>query len=464
MLLTFTCGLSKKIGSHFIDKVMEMSEDTPSFGVDCPDFCFAGWADNLDYVWVQLHTRKAQHISPFILKCLWEMSIEQERVFPFRANKTFKKPTVSLQPDINFKTISLIKVNALVQSGAVKFDKGNLAHLYNLNDDESIKEDSTIPFTFLPEATTYVFCLHNVKPRCRYDSLVQWLENQKQLVKFYMSDITMSQFEMTAVLRTIRKNLHKNLKALFLREVDLNGVELELCETLFQLHDLYFFCLRKSKLAERYVENICEAFSDKEKSPMLERLDLSETNLSSAKDKLGKMVACQKNLKELKLDDTNMTEAQTHQVCSLLAGNTSLVSLGLSNNNTLGKAKHYLLSTINHLVNLKDLNIMNGSITDLQMMDIVQNLPVSIRALLTWESGNVIKDSKIVDYIQRLENLEVVQMNLSEEHARPLESSSDLVVCTEADGGSKKHHIARCLRNICKEFHKYMYTSKKPEE
>ena len=464
MLITFTCGLSKEKGSYFIDKVMKMSEDTPSFGVDCPDFCFAGWADNLDYVWVQLHTRKAQYISPFILKCLWEMSIEHKTVFPFRTNEVSRKQTISLQPDINFRTISLDKVNKLVHSGTVKFNKGSLAHLYNLNDDESINEDSTIPFTFLPEKTTYVFCLHNVKHRCRYHSLVEWLGNQKQLVKFYLSDVTMSQYEMSAVLKTIRQNLRNNLRALFLREVDLQGVELQLCETLFQLHNLYFFCLRKSKLAERYVSNICDVFADNEKFPDLERLDLSETNLSSAKDKLGKMVAGQKNLKELKLDDTDMTEAQTHQVCSVLAGNTSLVSLGLSNNNTLGKAIHPLLSNIKQLVNLKDLNIMNGSITEVQMMDLVKNLPISIRALLTWESVDDVKDSKIVEHIQRLENLEVVQMNLSDEHARLLESKPNLVVCTEAGGGSKKHEIAKCLRTICKEFHNYMFTSKKPTQ
>ena len=148
-LITFICGLSNETGYHLMNKVITMGQNNPPFGADCQNFCWAGWAKP-DYIWVQLHTREAENITPFILNCLWEIwrRSDSQNIFPFSANETATTEVVSLQPDLNFKMISLKKVNQLYEMGAVKFDKGNVMHLYNLNDDESIKEDPTFHSSF----------------------------------------------------------------------------------------------------------------------------------------------------------------------------------------------------------------------------------------------------------------------------------------------------------------------------
>ena len=327
MLITFICGLSNETGHYFINKVKEISQNMETLGNECPDFCWAGWI-NIEHQWDQLYARKADNITPFVLKCLWEMSNKQDTFFPFMINSTSPILPVLLQPDLNCKIVSLKKVQQLVQRGKVKFDKCNVVRLYNITYDESIMEDSTDLFNFLPQGMTHILDVQNLRSKCRQDSLVRWLENQKQLFKFYMTHVAMPQNDMRAVLKTIRIHLNKNLRTLFLREVDLAGTEKELCETILQLHSLYFFCLQNPIISESYAANICEVLSDKEKSPQLERLAIIGTNLSSAEDKLGKMIACQRQLKELKLDDTKMTEAQAQEVCSLLSGKTSIISLG----------------------------------------------------------------------------------------------------------------------------------------
>ena len=459
MLIIFICGLSPEIGHKFIDSVIEMRQNDLPFGEECPDFCWAGWATSLKYIWVQLSTRKAENITPFILKCLWEMretSTMQKREFPFKTNETAPKEVVSLQPDLNFEMLSFKKVNQLYEMGAVKFDKGNVMHLYNLNDDESIKEDPNIPFQFFPDKTTEIFCLHNLKCKCRYDSLVEWLGNQKQLVKVYMSDINMPPKEMKHVLKTIGTDLSEKLRILFLRDVDLNGAEKELCNTISQLPSLYYFSLRKAKMGEGCAASICKVFSDKEKFKQLKRLDLSGTDLSSAKEKLSEAIT--RELKELKLNDTNMTKTQTQDVCSVVASNTSLISLGLSKNN-LSKAVNNLASQINKMVSLKDLNISSAQITKEQMLKLVQNLPQSITALFMWELKAINKKykSEVVDKLKALKkmNLKVVQMNLSEEIALCLQHSLNLEVCTTSDGVFEKPEIAKCLRMIAKEYDKF---------
>ena len=459
MLIIFICGLSPEIGHKFIDSVIEMGQNDLPFGEECPDFCWAGWAASLEYIWDQLHTRKAENITPFILKCLWEMSETfkmRENAFPFRTNGTSPKRKISLQPDLNFKIISLKQVNELVESEAVNFDKGILMHLYNLNDDESIKEDPTITFNCLPKETTYVFCLHNLK--YKYISLFKWLENQKQLVKFYVSDVNMSQSDMRAVLETISVHLNTNLRTLFLRDVDLTGAENELCNTIHQLHCLYYFALRDATIAKGHAANICEVLSDKKKHPELERLDLSGTDFSSAKDKLSKAIASHCDLKELKLNNINMTKAQADEVCSVLAGSTSLVSLWLSSNN-LRKAIDALTSNINQMDNLKDLNVSKCNINELQMMRLFLKLPLSITALQMWQAETMTEEneSKIENQIQELENLEVVKMNLSENLSSRLikKKCNKLEVCILFEENSKKPKIARCLKSILDEYDKF---------
>ena len=248
------------------------------------------------------------------------MSRKQDNVFPFSKSKTCQKPTFSLQPDLNFKTISPKKVRDLVHSGYVKFDKGNVARLYhlNVNDDEFVGRDCIVDFDFLQEVVPDVFDIQSLKDKYRCNSLITWLEKQKQLVKFYMSDVMMSRFEMMSIVKTIRVHLNANLRTLFLREVDLNGVEQELCETLLQLHYLYFFCLREAKISKKCAADICKVFSNNKKFPELERLDFIATNLSGAENNLGKAIACQIRLKELKLDDTKMTDTQAQEVCRVL--------------------------------------------------------------------------------------------------------------------------------------------------
>ena len=453
-VITFISGLSNEKGSHFINKVILLSQNKPPYGAKCSKFCWAGWAASPDYIWVQHYTRKAENITPFILKCLWEMwkmSDSQEKLFPLSTDETALKQ-VSLQPDLNFEMIPLRNVNELVELGAVKFDKGNLMHLYNLNDDKSIKEDLTIPFKFLPEKTTDVFCLHNLKHKCRYDNLFNWLSNQKQLFKIYISDINMPLSE-TTVLKTIRMHLGENLKTLLLRDIDLTGAEKELCDTILELHSLYYFSLREAKMDKGFAANICEAFSQEEKSPKLKRLDLSGTDLSSANDKLGEALTFQCCLKELKLNNTNMTEAQTKQVCSVLAGNWSLISLGLSSNDHLTKAIECLTLKINQMVSLKDLNVSKGDINEPQMKDLFLKLPQSITALLMWESKAIRPTEEYVlgieNQIKELKNLEVVQINMSENLKRRLiKTNNNLEVCILFEGEFKKPKIARCLKKI----------------
>ena len=454
-LLIFICGLSCEKGLYFMKKVIAMSENCPPSGDECPDFCWAGWVSR-DYQWVQLHARKAENITPFVLKCLWEMSNRQDWVFPFSTDKISTKQTVQLQPELNFKVLSLEKVNRLVKLEAVKFDRGNVVHLYNLNDDDSIKDESSPSFDLLKDVRPDVFDGQNLKHKCKYDSFLSWLENQKQLVKFYLSDVAIPQDDMRSVLKTIGTNLHKHLRTLFLREIDLTGAEIELCNTILQLHSLYFFCLRKAKMAEGYAAHICEVLSDDKRSPRLERLDLSETNLSSAKEKLGKAIECQRYLKELKLDDTAMTEAQTQDVCNILKGNTALISLGISNNN-LRKGLTPLASHIDQMVSLKDLNVSNCDLTGMQIMNLVQNLPQSLKVLLTWETGDAFKkyETNIAKQIKQLRSLEVVQMNFSDENARDLGRSCKIEVCTGPEGGPKKPKIAKYLRQISKEYDKF---------
>ena len=463
MLITFVCGLSNERGHQCISKVIEESQKNPPLGDVCPDFCWAGWV-SLDYVWTQLHARKAENISPFILNCLWEMSRNEENVFPFNRSEVCQKPTLLLQPDFNFKTISLSKVNNVVQMENVKFDKGNVVRLYNLNDDKSIGKDCIVKFDFLQEVLPDVFDVQSFKDEYRYNSLITWLEKQRQLVKFYMSDVTMQRSEMQSVVKTIRVHLHANLRTLFLREVDLNGVEQDLCETLLQLHSLYFFCLRETKISEECASNICKVFSDNTKFPELERLDFFSTDLSGANDKLGKAIACQSQLKELKLDDTKMTETQTQEVCRVLARNTSLISLGLSENNMLGKDIHPLASNVGKLVNLKDLNVSNCLLAEQQMISLVENLPQSIQALRMWETDEIVKEHEpdLKDQMQKLRNLKLVQMNMRTEGAILVQKNSNIQVCTlsAVSGGgsewnSEKLKIAKCLKQITEEYDKF---------
>ena len=170
--------------------------------------------------------------------------------------------------------------------------------------------------------------------------------------------------EKTHVLKTIGTDLSEKLRILFLRDVDLNGAEKELCNTISQLPSLYYFSLRNAKMDEGCAASICEVFSDKKKFKQLQRLDLSGTDLSSAKEKLSEAIT--RELRELKLNDTNMTETQTKEVCSVVTSNTSLISLGLSRNN-LSNAVNNLASQINKMISLKDLNISSAQINKEQM-------------------------------------------------------------------------------------------------
>ena len=451
MLIIFISGLSNVKGYHFINKVIELSRQSSHYGDKCPEFCWAGWV-SLDLQWDQLHARKADNITPFVLKCLWEMSREQERVFPFCKKETYSKQTVSLQPDLNFKVIPIEKVNELVELGDVKFDKGIAVRLYNLNDDISITEDSDISFSCLKERRPDILDVKNLKRNCRYTSFVEWLANQKQLVKFYMAVAYIPLVEMKAILKTIGLHVNMNLKTLFLKEVDLTDAEMELCETIRKLHFLYFFCLQNVTFAKTYAADICEEFAGKNTSPLLERLDLAGTNMSGAKDKLSKVIKCQSNLKELKLDDTDMTESQTKEVCSLLAGNKSLVSLGLSNNN-LRDAIGSLTPKLNEMDHLKDLNVSETDITETQLLDLLQSIPQDMKALLTWQPKTFDKEYTIEVNIQNVKSLEVVHINLSEKQA--LCVFKDIEVCTEREWGSKRPKIADCLRKISKDYDRF---------
>ena len=97
LLVMFVCGLNPGVGKRLIQKIQEISECSNVTAAQCPEFSYGGWeTDNPDDTDIAYrHTQTANDVSPFIIRCSFEMTspgdIENYNIFPFTQLPTDKE-------------------------------------------------------------------------------------------------------------------------------------------------------------------------------------------------------------------------------------------------------------------------------------------------------------------------------------------------------------------------------------
>ena len=138
LLIMFVCGLNPRVGKRLIQKIQEISECSNVTAAQCPGFSVRGWVtDNPGVGDIAVrHTETAKDVSPFIIKCCWELTntgdIQNYNVFPFTQSSTDKEH-IQIKAEINFKILSIEAINKLIEINQLSLSSGNDVSCYNLN-------------------------------------------------------------------------------------------------------------------------------------------------------------------------------------------------------------------------------------------------------------------------------------------------------------------------------------------
>ena len=361
LLVMFVCGLNPGVGKRMIQKIQEVSECSNVTAAQCPGFSFRGWeTDNPDVDDIAFrHTQSATDVSPFIIKCCWELTntggIQNCNAFPFTQSSTDKEH-IQIKPRINFKILSIEAINKLIELNQLSLSFGNVLYCYNLNITQDNIDQVNSLFSHLADSTHMKNVnITNVSCDVKSKILHALIQHYNHLRYFDMINVSLCVSDQVGVLQHL--STQQDLIILHLKRVSLSGCEEALCDTLTKLPSLRMLYLTSLSLPG-WESRLCEAVSH---INQLQLLALRNTDLSAAGDALPHCTCSLSNLKYLNLHDTHITDNQTRQVVLQLPACPGLLLLSLGSLPVYSVINE-LQQVVPHLTRLRLLDVSDGGL------------------------------------------------------------------------------------------------------
>ena len=401
LLVMFACGLNPAFGKKLIQKIQEISDCSNVTAAQCPGFSFRGWeTDNPNVADIAYrHTQTANDVSPFIIRCSFEMTspgdIENYNIFPFTQSSTDTEH-IQIKPIINFRILSIETINKLIELNQLSLSSGTDVSCYNLNITHDNIDQVNSLFSHLADNThTEGVYITNVSCDVKSNILHALIQHYNHLLYFTMINVNLCTSDQVCVLQHL--STQQDLVYLDLDKVSLSGCEEALCDTLTQLLSLRRLYLRSLSLPG-WESRLCAAISH---IKQLQLLDLNNTDLSAAGDALPHCISSLNNLKNLNLADTHITDNQTRQVVLQLPACPRLLFLSLSDL-PVYSAVNELQQVVPHLTRLRWLDVSDGGLDTNQVVAVISCLPPSVQVIF---ADNDDTSDVIVSLIELLPSL-----------------------------------------------------------
>ena len=413
LLVMFVCGMNPGVGKRLIQKIQKISECSNVTAAQCPGFSFRGWetdkSDDAKIAW--RHIQTANDVSPFIIKCCWELTntgdIQNYNVFPFTQSSTDKEH-IQIKPRINFKILSVEATNKLIELNQLSLSSGNNVRCYNLNITQDNIDQVYSLFSHLADNThTKTVDITNVRCNVKSNILHALVQHYNHLLYFTMIKVCLCVSDQVCVLQHL--STQQDLVNLYLDKVSLSGCEEALCYTLPKLPSLRSLYLRSLSLPG-WESRLCAAISHINK---LQLLDLSNTDLSAAGDALLHCIYSHTNLKYLSLSNTNLTDNQTRVVVLQLPACPGLLYLSL-------EGPVYSLCTVNELQKtlpmltlLREFIIKDDNLDTSQVVGIISCLPPSTEIIYAVNGDVSDGILSLIELLPSLPHLLYILLNLT---------------------------------------------------
>ena len=412
LLVMFVCGLNPAFGKKLIQKIQEISDCSNVTAAQCPGFSYRGWeTDNPDVTnMAYRHIQTANDISPFIIRCSFEMTSPGEtdnyNIFPFTQSSTDREH-IQIKPEINFRILSIETINKLIELNQLSLSSGNEVSCYNLNITHDNIDQVNSLFSHLADNThTDDVDITNVSCDVKSNILHALIQHYNHLLFFKMVNVCLCISDQVCVLQHL--STQQDLVSLGLQKVSLSGCEEALCDTLTKLPSLRGLYLRSLSLPG-WESRLCEAVSHMNQ---LHLLALNNTDLSAAGDALPVCVSNLSNLKYLSLDHTHITDNQTRQVVLQLPACPGLLLLSLYGL-PVYSAVTELQQVVPHLTRLRVLNVSRGGLYTDQVVAVISLLPPSVQVI--GAVNDDISDGivSLIELLPSLPHLLYIYLNLS---------------------------------------------------
>ena len=412
LLVMFVCGLNPQAGKRLIQKIKKISECSDVTAAQCPGFSYWGWlTDNPDVGDIaRRHMETANDISPFIIKCCWELTntggIQNYNVFPFTHSSTDKEP-IQIKPRINFKILSVEVLNKLVELNQLSLSSGNVLFCCNLNITQDNIDQVYSLFSHLADNTdtkgvtiSKISC--DVKSKILHDLIQQY----NHLLHFTIDNAYLCVSDQVCILKHLPTQ--QDLVHLYLHKVSLSGCEEALCYTLPRLPSLMRLHLMSLSLPG-WESRLCAAISHINK---LQLLDLMNTDLSAAGDALLHCIYSHTNLKYLSLSNTNLTDNQTRLVVLQLPACPGLLFLSLEGL-PMYSAVNELKQVVPHLSRLRWPNVIDADLDTDQLVAVISCLPPSVQVIFAVNDDTSDGIVSLTELLPSLPHLLYICLNLS---------------------------------------------------
>ena len=411
LLLMFVCGLNPGVGKRLIQKIQEISESSNVTAAQCPGFSFRGWqTDNpnvADIAW--RHTQTANDVSPFIIRCSFEMTspgdIDNYNIFPFTQSSTDREH-IQIKPKINFRILSIETINKLIELNQLSLSSGNRLSCYNLDITHDNIDQVNSLFSHLADNThTKGVNITNVSCDVKSNILHALIQHYNHLWYFTMVNVCLCVCDQVCVLQHL--STQQDLVILHLNKVSLSGCEEVLCDTLTKLPSLRRLYLISLSLPG-WESRLCEAMSH---IKQLQLLDLMNTDLPTAGDALPHCISSLNNLKNLNLADTHITDNQTREMVLQLPACPGLLFLSL-NGLPVYSAVTELQKVVPHLTRLRWLNVRDGGLDTDQVVAVISCLPPSVQVISAYNDDTSDGIVSLIELLPSLPHLLYIDLNL----------------------------------------------------
>ena len=364
--------------------------------------------DVADIAW--RHIQTANDISPFIIRCSFEMTspgdIENYNIFPFTQSSTDKEQ-IQIKPKINFRILSIETINKLIELNQSSLSSGNNVSCYSLNITQDNIDQVYSLFSHLAGNThTESVNITNVSCDVKSNILHALIQHYNHLLFFKMHNVCLCVSDQVYVLQHL--STQQDLVHLYLNKVSLSGCEEALCDTLTKLPSLRRLYLQSLSLPW-WESRLCEAVSH---INQLQLLALNNTDLSAAGEALPHCTGSLSNLKYLNLDDTHITDNQTRQVVLQLPAHPGLLLLSLDGL-PVYSAVTQLQQVLPHLTRLRWLDVSDVGLDTDQVVAVIRRLPPSVKVI--YAHNDVTSDGivSLIKLLPSLPHLLYINLNLS---------------------------------------------------
>ena len=411
LLVMFVCGLNPGVGKRLIHKIQEISECSNVTAAQCPEFSFSGWeTDNPNIgniAWRHIET--ANDVSPFIIKCSFEMTspgdIDNYNIFPFTQSSSDREH-IQIKPRINFRILSIETINKLIELNQLSLSSGNVLFCCNLNITQDNIDQVNSLFSHLADNThTDEVNITNVSCGVKSNILHALIQHYNHLSFFTMINVCLCASDQVCVLQHL--STQQDLAHLYLDKVSLSGCEEALCYTIIKKPSLRVLYLLSLSLPG-WETRLCEAISH---IKQLKLLYLDNTDLSAAGDALLHCIYSHTNLKYLSLSNTNLTDNQTRLVVLQLPACPGLLLLSLYGL-PVYSAVTELQQVVPHLTRLRWLNVIGGLDTD-QVVAVISCLPPSVQVIFAYNDDTSDGIVSLIELLPSLPHLLYINLNLS---------------------------------------------------